>query len=298
MFSGSHWQDFQNTNHGDRFSHSELVKGTALHLAVLSGDNATVEVVARNALRISTAQGHWIEGLTRPWKYDALSSLDLLDERVDTPLVLASCAQDESIVKTLLEMHASVDGFAGKRAIDVIGTTCSDWVNLTTPLEIACIHRHASIARLLMSRRADVRPRGSYRCTSPLIGFLGGCFGEAVRPLSVTDLELARQLIAARANVNVTGRDGKNALFYAVIDKQNDMIPLLLEAGAEVNAMNAWGDTALRIACSNPITGWNAIAVPLLLQYRADPDICNYDGKRVALAQFYQLQRKHTPRLK
>lgn len=282
---------FANADGEDRHGTRPLVKGTALHLAVISGDDATVEVVARSALRKSPARGHWIKSAGDYWRYDAASSLDLLDERADTPLVLATCAEAVGSVSTLLELRASIDGFAGQRAVDAIGSTCSDWVNLTTPLEIACVQRSSAIAKLLITQKADVRPRGSSRCTSPLLGFLGGCYGNA-QSIWPADLELARGLIAARADVNFRGRDGKSALFYAVMDKQNAVIPLLLQARAEVNAASGWGDTPLHIACSPPMLGQNAFAVPLLLEYRADPAMRNCDGRRASLARFYQRQRR------
>ena len=91
-------------------------------MAVLSGDVATVEVIARCALLVPPARNHSMEFMGRPWQYDAASSLDLLDDHVNTPLILAACKGRIGVVRVLLEVRASTDGFAGRRAVTMAGT--------------------------------------------------------------------------------------------------------------------------------------------------------------------------------
>jgi ankyrin repeat protein len=58
-------------------------------------------------------------------------------------------------------------------------------------------------------------------------------------------LGLARDLIDAGADVNVTDRRGRTALMKAVAGGQTEMIRLLLDAGASVHLADANGETAL-----------------------------------------------------
>lgn len=62
--------------------------------------------------------------------------------------------------------------------------------------------------------------------------------------------EIARLLIEAGAEVNATDREGMSALMYAIYkgDKNADLIKLLLERGADPNAKNKQGQTPLELA--------------------------------------------------
>jgi ankyrin repeat protein len=297
---------FKSTARGDRFDRdsllSGLIKGTVLHVAVLSCDVATVEVVARCALLVPPARNHPVRSLGRPWRYDAASSLDLLDDHVNTPLILAACKGRVGVVRVLLEVRASTDGFAGRRAVTMVGTRCSDCVNVITPLEVACFRRDEEVAKLLIDRNADVRPIGSVSCTSPLSALLTWASrGSPELTLSPKDIRLANCLIAARAEVNGRGYHNsetlfKSTLFQAVSNGQNNIIPLLLESKADVNQSDGC-DTPLHMACGTPC-GWNYWAVPLLLEYRADPELRDFDGNKPTLAEYYEemeAERRWTP---
>lgn len=59
---------------------------------------------------------------------------------------------------------------------------------------------------------------------------------------------ILRQLVAAGADVNVTGFDGGAALHRLAHHDQSELIRLLLEAGADLNLQNQWGRTPLHVA--------------------------------------------------
>jgi hypothetical protein len=119
--------------------------------------------------------------------------------------------------------------------------------------------------------------------------------------LSPKDIRLANCLIAARAEVNGRGYHNsetlfKSTLFQAVSNGQNNIIPLLLESKADVNQSDGC-DTPLHMACGTPC-GWNYWAVPLLLEYRADPELRDFDGNKPTLAEYYEemeAERRWTP---
>ena len=61
-------------------------------------------------------------------------------------------------------------------------------------------------------------------------------------------LEIARALIAARADVNATTAGGETALIVSARQGRSAMAQLLLAAGADANARTAKGETALSLA--------------------------------------------------
>jgi len=62
------------------------------------------------------------------------------------------------------------------------------------------------------------------------------------------NLDMVQLLLNKNANINATNKDGDTPLHIAVENENLDMIPLLLEKGANVNAENKDGYTPLHIA--------------------------------------------------
>ena len=94
--------------------------------------------------------------------------------------------------------------------------------------------------------------------------------------------DVARLLLEHGADVNAKDKSGNTALMFAAgqeeqyIKIENDkVVRLLLEHGAEVDAKNESGETALMVAASN---GYEK-TVTLLLEHGADADLRNADGK-------------------
>ena len=71
-------------------------------------------------------------------------------------------------------------------------------------------------------------------------------FHEAVKK---NDVETARRMIAAGADVNVEEDEGWNALFEAVENSNERMLRLLLAHGADVNHVDDDGNTPLSLSC-------------------------------------------------
>jgi len=81
------------------------------------------------------------------------------------------------------------------------------------------------------------------------------------------DLEMAKMLVAAGANVQVTTRDGEiTPLFMACTNGSAPMIELLIRAGANVNSVKSNGTTPLMTAAASG----SADAVKVLLEHGAN----------------------------
>ena len=94
------------------------------------------------------------------------------------------------------------------------------------------------------------------------------------------ELDLAQLLVDAGANPDVVNRTDAKPLQLAALNGSALMLPLLLEAGAEVNApQTISADTALMIAAR---TG-KADAVNVLLEYGANIDAQERWGGTTAL---------------
>ncbi len=159
------------------------------------------------------------------------------DDVFGTALIYASSQENESLVKLLLERKADVN------AKDV---------RKNTALIKAAVRGRTKNARLLIKYGADVNWHGAFGMT-PLMWAAG-----------MEQIEAVQFLLNHGANVNATAKDGVTALMIAagpvyLEEKEADgatmsvsidggyekIVRLLLEHGAEVNAKDIHGNTAL-----------------------------------------------------
>jgi len=106
--------------------------------------------------------------------------------------------------------------------------------------------------------------------------------GVGPTPLSAAiqahQLDIAKLLIARDADPNIPGREGYTALQSAASDGDIDAARLLLEAGADVNAVHTrYGYTPLAVAVLNG----HAEIVRMLLRAGADPSVKIKDGTAI-----------------
>ena len=90
---------------------------------------------------------------------------------------------------------------------------------------------------------------------------------------------LIRTLLDAGAEVNAAQDDGTTALHWAVYNDDADTARLLMKSGANVNAANRYGVPPLSLACTNG----NATLVKLLLDSGADPNASLPGGETVLM---------------
>jgi uncharacterized protein len=232
---------------------------TALHWAVQADDLELVDLLIRSGAKVSTAT---IAGAT-PLQLAAVNgSAALLDRLLaagadpnapltrsgDTALMIASRTGKVDAVRVLLDRGAKVN------ARETWGGT--------TALMWAVSEKHPEVAKVLVERGADVNARSYYvpsasgrgfEGTTPVAEKAGKEFEEFasgwLTPLMFAarenDLESARVLVSAGADINAQSGDGKDALSLAFFDGSYDVAEFLIDSHANVNQKDAQRFTPL-----------------------------------------------------
>ena len=191
----------------------------------------------------------------------------------DTALMIASRSGKVGAVKVLLDAGSKVNAR-------------EDWGG-TTALMWAVSERHPAVVKLLIERGADVNARSNFVPSASGRGFEGttpsasspgkpeefasGSLTPLMFAAREDDLESARLLVEAGADVNALGGDGKNALSLAVFDGSYDVASFLVDHRANVNQADAQGFTPLFWAVDRrnmetaPNFPWMVTADPLPL---------------------------------
>ncbi|MDD3926009.1 MAG: ankyrin repeat domain-containing protein [bacterium] len=147
--------------------------------------------------------------------------------------------------------------------------------NKWTPLYLAVRSGWVDLVQVFLSRGAATELSGSGDVTP-----LGVAY-------SVSDVKkstaIARLLIDAGANVNVTDSQESTPLMNAVDKGDYKIAALLLSRGAEVNRRNWNGITALMLAAAK---GYDKM-VDMLLSHGADAGIADIDGQTACMQAFF-----------
>ncbi len=89
-------------------------------------------------------------------------------------------------------------------------------------------------------------------------------------------IDIVRDLLGNRVNINLTNNDGNNALWFACFGNHLNLMRLLINAGINLDNQNDNGVTVLMYAASSG----KAEAVKLLLAAGANPNLRNLDDFR------------------
>ncbi|MEY4641790.1 MAG: hypothetical protein RLZZ227_1784 [Pseudomonadota bacterium] len=167
----------------------------------------------------------------------------------DTPLMLAARTGIVEAVQVLLDHGADVNA-------------AESW-GLTTPLMWAVAENHAEVARLLIANGANLEARSVYIPPGTGRGFEGTLprerRPEEVGPvvyasgeftpllLAARDgrMESVRVLVEAGADVNAIAADGKNGIGLAIFNGSFDIASYLVDQGGDVNQADAQRFTPL-----------------------------------------------------
>ena len=118
-----------------------------------------------------------------------------------------------------------------------------------------------------------------------LIAALAGVSAAAAEKVTIADaaeqrnMALVRTLLDAGADVNAVQADGMTALHWAVYHDDTVTAALLVRRGARVNTVNRYGVPPLSLACTNR----NAEIVKLLLEAGADANASLRGGETVLM---------------
>jgi uncharacterized protein len=257
--------------HGDRAAVRALLENkadvnapqidgsTALHWAVRGNDFEMAELLLAAGAHVSTANDSGATPMLLATMNGSAPMIELLlksgadpngalSASGNTPLMMAARTGKADAVKALLDHGAQVN-------------TKETWGG-TTALMWAASERHPEVVKLLVEHGADVNAKSSFVPSASGRGFEGTVPMQAksnqtpeefasgwMTPLMFAareeDLESARLLIQAGADVNAVGGDGKDALGLALFNGSYDVASLLIDSHANVNHADAQRFTPL-----------------------------------------------------
>ncbi len=229
---------------------------TALHWAAYADDVETADLLLRAGARVNATNDL---GVTPLWVACTNGSAEMVPRLLaaganpniapatgGTPLMRAVRTGNADAVESLLSAGADVNASEGSR-----GQNALMW---------AVTQHHATVARLLIDRGADLEARTSVSRQLVLtccqenntdgngsIWVEQGGFTPLLFAARLGDLDAARLLLAAGAHVDVATPGGTTALVVAAHSGHGALAALLLENGADPNAAGA-GYTALHAA--------------------------------------------------
>ena len=137
--------------------------------------------------------------------------------------------------------------------------------NGNTPLHWASGNGHADVVKLLIDRGAKVGVRNG-RGETPLSCVIRSCWRDIEKAKAIIEA-----LIKAGADINAKNKDGNTALHWVSECGHADVVKLFIKAEADINAKNKDGDTALHRARENN----HADVVELLIGKGAKVDVRN-----------------------
>ena len=269
---------------------------TALHWAVQNDDLETTDLLIKAGAKIMAAN----QAGATPLMLASVNGNAAMIEKLagagadvnapmtksgDTALMIASRTGKVDAVRVLLDRGAQVNAK-------------ENWGG-TTALMWAASERHPAVVKLLIERGADVNAKSYFVPSASGRGFEGSTptakspgkpeeFASGLlTPLMFAaregDLESARLLVAAGADVNAVGGDGKDALSLAIFDGAYEVASFLVDNHAKVSQADAQGFTPLFWAVDRrnmetaPNFPWMVTVDPLplikkLLDAGADPN--------------------------
>lgn len=178
--------------------------------------------------------------------------------RSHTPLVIASEEGHLPILQLLVQRYSSMEG---NRGLDLINQNEG-----STALRSACVRGHLPCVEWLLEQGADASLANAHTGTTPL---LGACvFATAQHDAIVEALFMHRTPQQLRLNQARTGDGGLTACIAAAARRNPHILQLLIQHGADVNAVSGQGWTALDHAIMRHAMGIQeaAVMVDMLLQ--------------------------------
>ena len=270
---------------------------TALHWAVRQDDLETADLLIRAGAKVSTPNR---EGVT-PLQLAAINGNATMIQHLlkagadpnasltqygDTALMMAARTGKPEAVSVLIESGANVNAK-------------EKWGG-TTALMWAVSEKHPAAVKVLLDHGADANARSNFVGAANGRGFEGRTPVSAkqgdnpeefasgwLTPLMFAaregDVESAKLLVAAGAEVNAVAGDGKNALGLAIFNGNYDLASYLIDAKSDVNQADTQRFTPLYWAVDRrnmetaPNFPWVVTADPLplvkkLLEAGANPN--------------------------
>jgi ankyrin repeat protein len=232
---------------------------TALHWAVEANDPEMIDLLLRNGAKASAANNDGATPLLLATQNGSAAIIERLltagadpnaplTKTGDTALMMSARTGKIDAVKLLLDHKAGVNAH-------------ETWGG-TTALMWAASEHHPDVVKMLIEHGADVNARSYFvpsasgrgfegttpvppKPNQPIEEFAAGMLTPLMFAAREDDLESAKLLVTAGANINAQGGDGKDALSLALFDGSYAVADFLIDSHANVNQKDAQRFTPL-----------------------------------------------------
>jgi len=235
---------------------------TALHWAAHWGDMETVDALLREGADATALNRYGATPLSEAVRIGGAPLIGkllkagadpntLVTSQAETVLMKASRDGNLDAVKVLLDHGAEVNAKENFR-----GQTAVMW---------AAAEGHADVVNLLAAHGADLNLRSYDRDTTipkmaagtPAAPIARGGLTALLLAARQNEIETVKALLDAKADINAVDSDGNNALVLAILNGHYDLTQLLIDRGADVNLAAKNGRTALYSAVDMHDVDWS-----------------------------------------
>ncbi|KAM7187647.1 Ankyrin repeat-containing domain protein [Rhypophila sp. PSN 637] len=157
------------------------------------------------------------------------NELEIVDAILDTGLDVSDRAFQEILVRAALDNQATLVGRLVKR-----GNVPS--IAMSEAVQYATFDDHVEICNLLLDAGADKDYQDCHKTTSLQLA------------ASNNSLAVLRLFLIRHAKLDLKGPEGRTALMEAVLEEHYAAAKLLIDAGADVNMEDVYGDKAFDMA--------------------------------------------------
>ncbi|OXU31849.1 hypothetical protein TSAR_016758 [Trichomalopsis sarcophagae] len=177
------------------------------------------------------------------------ANLHAQDSRWRTPLIEAACSGNVDVAKLLLK--AGIAKLLHSIFVNCLTSSAQiDYRNRLglTALFYACETQNPIMTRLLLDHKANPQIQDQRKRSTPLHFVAGsGRYYTFVDDSANRSHVIAQILLENGANVDAVDIGGSTALHIAVDTKDEKLAKVLIEAGAQVNARDEYGNTPLHV---------------------------------------------------